>query len=380
MESPSYELKLQNNTGRGKEIYTFQSADGIVSKNSFREEELAIADNVMPEKDDDLLVVQGGYGFLGVVMADKAPGGLTTIAETSDRAFQLIELNLRQNTIDNGEVHKVSFYDELEEGFDKVLYAPRDYEAVDVVKNRISNVVKLLNTGDKLYIAGRKTSGINRYKKHLNSFTGETEKIAQDGSQRVYKYTKTEEFEPRNIDIETSFKAEVKELELEFNACEGLFSPKKLDEGSRLLIENIEFEESDKVLDLACGYGIIGTFLKKLYSIDLSLTDDNSIATYYAEKNLESNNIDGYSLENRDCLDGFKDEKFDSIVSNPPTHQGEGITDEMFNESYKALNEGGYLYLVYNQNMRFEDKLSKKFERIEILAEEDNYIVIKATK
>lgn len=120
--------------------------------------------------------------------------------------------------------------------------------------------------------------------------------------------------------------------------------------------------------------------MKALYNSEIHLTDDSKTATYYAEKNLKSNGIQDFTLKNRDCLDGFKDQKFDAIVSNPPTHQGEEVTNEIFNQSYQSLRQGGELYLVYNQNMRYEEKLQKKFSKVEILEKEDNYAVTRATK
>jgi 16S rRNA (guanine1207-N2)-methyltransferase len=380
MQNPSYELKLKSKTDRGQQIYEFVSADGVASKDSFRDAELALADNVELESDDDVLVVQGGYGFLGVILADQAQKGETLMAETSDRAYQLTKQNLKENNIKNASCRKVSFYSEIDQSFDKVVYAPKGYEPVEVVKNRISNSIQLLEQEGELFVAGKKTDGINRYKSQLNSMPGNTEKIAQDGKQRVYKYTKTEDFEPEKFDVETNFEAEIKDEKLSFAACEGLFSPKELDEGSRLLIQNTELSDGEEVLDLACGYGIIGIFLQKLYGVNIHLTDDNKTATYYAKKNLESNSVQDYELKNKDCIDGFTDKKFDVIVSNPPTHQGSGVTDEMFQQAHKSLKRGGKLYLVYNQNMGFEDQLSEMFDTTEILEEKDNYRVLKAVK
>jgi 16S rRNA (guanine1207-N2)-methyltransferase len=374
-----YEMKLGSKTSKGREIYEFKSSDGVPSKDSFRDSELALADAVNPAPEDDILVIQSGYGFLPVVLADQAPNGETVAGETSDRAYQLIKLNLDNNEIENCTPEKVAFYNEISKTFDKIVYAPRGYEPVDVVKNRLSNAVKLLEKGGEILIAGKKTSGINRYQSHLKSFAGKTEKVTQNGKQRVYRYIRKGEFEPENIDIETNFKAKIDQIELEFAACEGLFSPKSLDDGSRLLIENIKVDEEAEVLDLACGYGIVGIFVQKLHGSKIFMTDDNRIATHFCRKNAEETNVE-CKVKNRDCLDGFPNKKFDAIVSNPPTHQGEEVTDEMFSESHRALKDGGSLYLVYNQNMRFEEKLSDIFSETEKLEKSDNYVVLEAIK
>jgi 16S rRNA (guanine1207-N2)-methyltransferase len=85
-------------------------------------------------------------------------------------------------------------------------------------------------------------------------------------------------------------------------------------------------------------------------------------------------------LEHADCLDSFKGEKFDKIVSNPPTHQGKGVTDEIFQQSHKKLRKGGELYIVYNQNMNYEQHLEQIFSKVEILEKKNNYAVTRATK
>ncbi len=379
MDSPSYEMKLQSKTDRGKEIYKFVSDDGVASKDSFREPEITLADNVHPELDDDILIAQAGYGFPPVVIGDQVPKGTVTAVNNSDRAYQLTGINLKENNIKHATNLKLGLYNELDKKYDKIIYAPEGYEPVKVVKNRINHLIDHLGEQGQLYIAGKKTDGINRYKSHLRSQTGETKKLTQEGKQRIYRYTKIEDFEPEQLEIETEFTAELDNLELDITACEGLFSPKQLDDGSKLLIENIDLSKEEQVLDLACGYGIIGIFLQKKNGLELFLTDDNATATYYAEKNLKANDVENYTLKNKDCLDGFKDQKFDAIVSNPPTHQGENITREMFEQSYKSLRKGGELYLVYNQNMKFRQQLTD-FKETEILAEQDNYRVLKATK
>ena len=378
MKNPSYELELETKKGNKKTKHSFLSADGINSKNSFRDAELAIADVMEPNDGDDVLTVQTGFGLLPVVLGNRE--GETLAAETSDRAYQLTKKNIEENGIKNTAAKKLAFYNKLEKRFDKIVYAPRGYEPVDAVKNRLGKLAELLKEGGKLYVSGQKTTGINRYKDYLNSLQGETEKVTQNGKQRVYRYTKTEEnFKAEKFDAENKFTGELKDIKLDFTAREGLFSPHQFDNGTRLLLENFELSAKEEVLDLACGYGIVGVFLQKLYGVEIFLSDDNATATHYAKKNLEANGIEDYVLENRDCLDGF-DQKFDAIVSNPPTHQGRGVTDELFEEAHKHLHSSGSLYIVYNQNMNYEDKLSGMFAETEVLDEEDNYRVLKAVK
>jgi len=377
MESPDYSLKLKNNSSKGRDIYEFDSADGVEPKKSFRDSKILIADEVKIN-DSSLLVVEANYGFLGAVLGDKN-SGKTTVVESSDRAFQLCRINLEKNNVE-ASTRKTAFYSELGREFEKAVYSPKSYEPVDLVKSRISDIINILETGGELYIAGGKKDGINRYKKQLKKTNGDLEKIAQRGSQKLYRYTKTSEIELKKPKIETEFSAEVMDSRLEFKACKGLFSPHSLDNGSRLLIENVELKESEDILDLACGYGAVGLFLEKIFDCNVSFTDDNALATHYTQRNIEKNGSNASRIENKDCLDGFKNQKFDAIISNPPTHQGSKITDEMFKKSYQQLRPEGKLFIVYNQNMGFENQLSNLFKKVEIVAEKNNFKVAKAQK
>ena len=43
-----------------------------------------------------------------------------------------------------------------------------------------------------------------------------------------------------------------------FTSTWGIFSPEKLDEGSLMLLDYIEFKDDDHSIDLGCGYGVLG--------------------------------------------------------------------------------------------------------------------------
>lgn len=382
MRNPQYSLKIRSQDGYGKEIYEFQSADGIESKNSFRDEELAIAEHVEPAENDDILVAESGYGFLGAVLGDMTPEAETVLAETNDRAYQLSKQNMELNDIQNTDCIKKGFYDEIDRTFDCIVYAPKAYQPVDFVKRRLENLVNLLDEDGQLIISGKKKTGFKRYRKHLAGFEGEVSKTGQEGDVKIYSYRKTSDFTPERTEIEKKYSTQVKDVQMEFITCEGLFSSSSLDQGTRVLLENLELPEKGSILDLASGYGTITAYMSGRSEGDLEfyLSDDSGPAVRYAEKNMEENEVSDFHLEHADCLDCFKDESFDMIVSNPPTHQGEAVTNEMFDQSYKSLRQGGELYLVYNQNMRYEEKLQKKFREVEILEKENNYAVTRATK
>lgn len=372
MKKSQYSLEIKSE--RTGEKLSFGSVDGIASKNSFSEPELLIADEASPR--GKTLFWRSGYGFLPVLFTgveDVNPKA----AGRSARASELTERNLRKNGRE-AEVRKASTPSEISERFDSAVYAPRPYSPVGLVKEEISEILKSLEEGGNIFLSGRKKTGIKRYGRMLKEMEGETEKISR-GKKVLYRYEKDGEIKESFGKTEKEFIISLEDFQAEMKASEGLFSSGKLDKGSKLLMKNIEVDEGEKALDLACGYGAVGLYLRKKFSTDLTLSDDDLLAVRYAERNFRENDAEG-EFVHCDCLESFSEEGFDVIVSNPPTHQGRGITDEMFEESYTKLRPGGRLVIVYNMNMGFRDQLEEIFDSTEVLEDRDNFRVLKASK
>ena len=56
----------------------------------------------------------------------------------------------------------------------------------------------------------------------------------------------------------------MKEIPLSFQTESSLFSPKAIDSGTLAMLSSVDFLPSDKVLDLGCGYGVVGILAAKL--------------------------------------------------------------------------------------------------------------------
>ncbi len=300
--------KLNIKSQKTDKVYSFETADGLNSKNSFREEELVLSE-VETEATDDILVLQSNYGVMGVTLK-----GNILMQETSARAANFSRKNAEMNDIEADVENRP--VEDLEEKVDKIFYAPADYQPVELVKKRLSDASKLLKEDGEIFISGSKKSGLKRYKNFLEKY-GELDKISS-GKIRAYRFEREEELP--EIDIEKAFSAELEGAEVGFRSEKGLFSSGKLDSGTRLLLENLD-DVDGRVLDACCGYGAIGVFTGKLFDVEVSMIDDNVRATTYAEENMERNGVEG-EVRTGDCLDALKEEKFDFIVSNPPTHQG----------------------------------------------------------
>jgi len=53
-------------------------------------------------------------------------------------------------------------------------------------------------------------------------------------------------------------------ITLYFETESTLFSPLEIDKGTLAMLSTVEISKTDKVLDLGCGYGVVGIYIAKL--------------------------------------------------------------------------------------------------------------------
>ncbi len=129
----------------------------------------------------------------------------------------------------------------------------------------------------------------------------------------------------------------------------GVFSKKKIDKGTALLLKKPIIKNEQKILDLGCGIGIVGIYIKKVFpKTNIFLSDINQRAIYLSKKNLELNKLKGKVVNS----DGFEkiDELFDVILFNPPQLAGKDVCFRLIKESFEHLNKDGFLELVARHN------------------------------
>lgn len=139
---------------------------------------------------------------------------------------------------------------------------------------------------------------------------------------------------------------------LEFTTRPGLFSPGKIDPGTRLLMETVEVGAGDNVLDVGCGYGAIGV-VASARGADVEMVDCDCRAIGLADVNLRRNALTG-STRLAAALDALKDSSFDVVLSNPPTHGGSALLRSLFRDMVRVCAPPGYVALVLRQRLNYE--------------------------
>lgn len=152
-------------------------------------------------------------------------------------------------------------------------------------------------------------------------------------------------------DIE--FRESVRGIELAYRTTWGLFSPKNVDEGSRLLLDHLEINDDDDTLDLGCGYGPLGLTMARLAPQGTSvLVDKDFVAVEYSRRNAALNRIGNAEIFLSNGFDQIGDRSFDLIVSNLPAKTGKELYYLYFYDALVRMNPGARFYVVTISGLR----------------------------
>jgi 16S rRNA (guanine1207-N2)-methyltransferase len=171
-------------------------------------------------------------------------------------------------------------------------------------------------------------------------------------------------------------------FDLRLTTQTGVFSHREVDSGTRLLIEAMHVSPTAKVLEIGCGYGVIGIVAAKLaVRGHVTMVDPDIRATRLAEKNLEANGVTNADVVLGDgVLDLPAKARYDVVVTNPPTHSGREVLDEIVAGAYKVLKPRGALYMVINRLLSLRREVEDVFGGAEAIAHSKGYVVLKAVK
>ena len=170
---------------------------------------------------------------------------------------------------------------------------------------------------------------------------------------------------------------------LTFQSDSGVFSKKRVDTGSHLLIETVlKNPLNGTLLDLGCGIGVIGLTLT-YYNPNLKATliDINQRAVMLTKQNAEKLNIASrVKVLINDGLEKISD-MFETIVINPPIRAGKQIVYQLYNQAQQHLKNDGKMYLVVRKNQGSASTiayLQTLFTEVNIINRRSGYHIISA--
>jgi 16S rRNA (guanine1207-N2)-methyltransferase len=174
-------------------------------------------------------------------------------------------------------------------------------------------------------------------------------------------------------------------LEFEFVTSSGVFSPRALDRGTRLLVESMVLPESGAVLDVGCGYGPVGTAAARIRpGLEVWMTDVNERAITLAEENARRNRVGDVIVRQGDLYEPVGNAVFTAILSNPPISAGmRRMVEPLVGGAVDRLLDGGSLQLVVQSNKggrTVASLMEGYFGGVEVVARGGGYRVLMSVK
>lgn len=267
-----------------------------------------------------------------------------------------------------------------------VLTIPREKALLEMMTQLCAS---LLDKDGTAWFAGENRAGAKSAGKRIEAVFSSVQKV--DSARhctlwRARNPVQTEPFIPGHheqvwtTEIMTGALAPLK---FKTHSWPGTFSHGSLDNGTELLLQTLTVPGAGaRVLDFACGAGVIGTaLLLKQDALDVIMSDVSALACLSAQRTLESHGLNAEVV----ASDGFSmlEGRFDCIISNPPFHTGHRqnmrLTPSLMAPVRRYLAPGGRLQLVANRHLPYSDWLEAEFGSVRCLNSNSQFQVLQCT-
>ena len=236
----------------------------------------------------------------------------------------------------------------------------------------------------RLWLAGENRSGIKSSAKHLDVYFDRVSKVDNARHCTLFEVAMPRAANPFNLDdYETSWSLAGTAGLINIISLPGTFAHGKLDPGTRLLLNCLEeMPISGRVLDFACGSGVIGlSLLSRNPAIEMTLLDTSAPALESARRSLLRNRLKATVLPS----DGLSqlEGSFDWIISNPPFHRGVHndlkVVIDFCEQAGKFLAQKGKILLVCNNHLPYPAWLKTNFTEVDMIKSNREFKVVLAS-
>lgn len=171
--------------------------------------------------------------------------------------------------------------------------------------------------------------------------------------------------------------ATIKNVNLMFETDPSNFSPNNIDIGTLAMLSVTDFSPNDKVLDLGCGYGVVGILAGKLIGPkNITMCDISESAIKQAKINAKLNQVPDIDIRLSDGLQNVSNNDFTLILSNPPYHTDFSVPKHFIEVGFKKLVLGGKLIMVTKRLDWYKNKLISTFGGVQIHEINGYYVFI----
>jgi 16S rRNA (guanine1207-N2)-methyltransferase len=248
----------------------------------------------------------------------------------------------------------------------------------------IDYMVEQTQPGGSIWLCGSNRRGVQTFVRHLATLCGDVTAIGVGGGKRAYRALRPAANAPTADGGETSTVVPVEAQGVHFRLAvqPGVFSGRKLDDATALLIGAMRLHRADDVLDLGCGAGAIGIAAALLAPEGQTvLVDSSPLAARLAERNIVANGLTNATVLLSDAYSAVQGRRFDVIATNPPFHQHSketrAIAERFVREAPDHLRPGGRLFIVANAFLAYQRSMARVFDDVQVVASTAGYRVLR---
>ncbi|MFF3324821.1 methyltransferase [Streptomyces sp. NPDC002889] len=167
----------------------------------------------------------------------------------------------------------------------------------------------------------------------------------------------------------------------------GIFCAERLDIGTRFFLRSLPRRHGpERVVDLGCGNGVVGTAVAMANpEAEVTFVDESFSAVASAEATFHDNAPAAQAeFLVGDGLSALADGSADLVLNNPPFHSHRATTDttarRMFADARRVLRPGGELWVIGNRHLGYHVRLRRLFGNCEVVAADPKFVVLRAVR
>lgn len=279
---------------------------------------------------------------------------------------------------------------------DPALHGPADVALLDIPKGRdpgrayLWTAAQTLRPGGQLFLAGPNEGGAKSAIKDAAALFGAAPVLGYKSSHRIARAIRPDRLRlPAEWAVSAPWKPQMRtvprpEGSYTLVTMPGVFSWDHLDDGTALLLDHLGVEPDTDVLDVGCGYGIIGLAAARA-GARVVMVDDDLLAVRCARASARASCLsDRCTILPGDVTASIRDRQFDLILSNPPFHEGIDVTtstaSRIIRESFDRLRPGGCLRIVANRFLPYDREMRATFGQVRTAASTGRYYVLESVR
>jgi 16S rRNA (guanine1207-N2)-methyltransferase len=385
----------------GQEI-TVYSKPGLPDWRQLTSATALLAEHALVPPDARVLLLGSRNGAAAAVLARRLTSGELWIMDNSAIALSLTSATLQANRLGNARISwEIDLPQNQNSAFDAALIElPKGRQ---LARRWLVLAWYALHPGGALYLSGANELGIQSAIRDATGLFGPGAILDYKKGSRIARFTRPagpspspDWFHENGVAPRTwfEFEAHTPLGVLSLYSLPGVFSYDRLDDATRLLLSQIQISAPDisatdnsvtgRLLDLGCGYGILGLVAAGMGAAQVDLVDSNLLAVAAARQNIRRLGLTNARALPGDVLDPLAGQTYTRIVTNPPFHAGKGVDYQtaaaFIQQSWAALPPGGELLLVANLFIRYEKLMEGLFSQVSLAAQDNRYRVLSAIK